>query len=66
MSCHFFRLLEGFGGVLVRLLRKLMSGEVIAFAVSGGGGIVSVGGFVVVFGCAVVWTLRHDVLLASF
>jgi hypothetical protein len=65
VSCHLFGGFEGFGGVLVRLLGELMSSEVITFAVGGSCGAVGMGGFVVVFGCAIVRALRHDVLLVS-
>ena len=55
-----FRQFECFFRVLVGLLGELVSGEMVAFAVGGGCGSVGVGGFVVVFGGAVVRALRHD------
>lgn len=57
-------MLEGLGGVLVGLLGELVRGEVVGGVVGGGGLLVGVGGEVVVFGGAVVWALRHLVLLA--
>jgi hypothetical protein len=45
--------------VLVGLLRELVSGEMIAFTVGSGCSVVGVGGFVVIFGGAVVRALWH-------
>ena len=53
------RVLEGFGGVLVRLLGEFVCGEVVAFVVRCGGCLVGVSGFVVEFGGSFVWALRH-------
>jgi hypothetical protein len=52
------RLLEGTGGVLVRLARKLMGGEA-ALAVGGCGRGVGMCGKIVEFGGSVVWALGH-------
>jgi len=41
------------------LLRKLMSGQVIALAMRRCGGFVGVRGFIVELGGSVVWALRH-------
>jgi hypothetical protein len=46
-------------GMLVRLLRKLVRGEMVSLAMGGRGSLVRVGGKVVIFGGAIVWTLRH-------
>ncbi len=60
-----FGVLEGFGGVLMGLHGELVGGEVVAFAVGGGGGLVGVGGFVVELGGAVVGALGHLGLLLA-
>lgn len=62
LFCGFFRVLEGFDGVLVRLPGEFVGCEVIAFAMSCGCGLVGVGGFVVIFSGTIVRALRHGVL----
>jgi hypothetical protein len=59
LCSSFFRVLEGFDGVLVCLPGEFVGSEVIAFAVGCGCGLVGVGGFVMVFGGAIVRALRH-------
>jgi hypothetical protein len=46
--------------ILMGLLRKLMSGQMIALAMRRCGGFMSVRGFVVELGGSIVRTLRHD------
>ena len=47
------------------LLRKLMSGQVIALAMRRCGGFVGVRGFIVELSGSIVRTLRHDVLSST-
>ncbi len=54
-----FGVFVGFLGVFVSLAGELVSGEVVAFFVSLGGGGVGVGGEVMEFGDAVVRALGH-------
>jgi hypothetical protein len=51
--------LEGLDGILVGLLRKLVRSKMVAFAMRGGCGLMSVSCLVVIFGGAVVGTLWH-------
>ena len=59
MRGGFFGVLQGFGGVLVGLLGELVGGEVIAFVVRCGGGLMGVRGLVVELGGSFVWALWH-------
>jgi hypothetical protein len=61
MSTSFLRVLECFGGVLMGLFREFVSGEMVAFAVGRGSGLVSVSSLVVELGGAVVRALGHRV-----
>jgi hypothetical protein len=58
-----FAMLVGVGGVLMRLLAQLVRGQMIAFAVSGRGGGVGVGGQVVQLRDSIVCALWHNALL---
>jgi hypothetical protein len=64
MSTGFLGMLECFGGVLMRLFGELVSGEMIALAMSRGCGLVSMSSLVMELSGAVVWALGHDVLLS--
>jgi hypothetical protein len=57
----FFAQLEGVGRVLMRFNGQFMGAEMVAFAVSGRCGGVSVRGKVMQFGNPVMDTLWHDV-----
>lgn len=46
------------------LLGQLVRGEMVAFAVRRGSGLVQMSRFIVIFGCAVMWALRHNVFLS--
>src|SRR5271154_4741943 len=59
----FFRVFKGFGGVFMCLFGELVRGKVVAFAVGRCCGLVGVSCLIVIFGGAVVWALRHGVVL---
>jgi hypothetical protein len=65
VSESFPRVLNRYSGVFMSLLRKLMRGKMVAFAMSRGSGLMSVGRLVVILRGAIVWTLRHGVLLVQ-
>ena len=54
-----------FHGVLMRLFRKFVSGEMISFAVRGGGDAVGVSRKIMEFCDSIVHTLWHLLLLDS-
>jgi hypothetical protein len=64
MGACFLGVLQCFDGILMRLFRELVGGEMIALAVGGGSGLVSVSGFVMELSGAIVWALGHGVLLS--
>jgi hypothetical protein len=43
---------------------QLVRGEMIALAMGRGSGLVEMSRLIVIFGCAVVWALRHNVFLS--
>jgi hypothetical protein len=55
----FFGVFVGFDGVFMSLLRELMGGKMVPFAMGCSCGCVSMCGEIVVFGGAVVWALGH-------
>jgi hypothetical protein len=60
-----FRVPVGIPGVFQRLLWEFVSRKMISFAVSGGGGAVSVRRKVMEFGGSIVGTLGHIALLSN-